>query len=77
MKWLLGKANEYIKTMTWQDLSLLKLCLFSIGLMAAGSIDRKGSRKLVRNLGILGFAASYFPLMAKFLPFLFKKEDIQ
>ena len=76
MKWLFNKADSYIKTMKWQDLSLLKLCLFSLGLIVAGSIDKKGARKLLRNIGILGFAASYIPLMSRFLPFLFRKEEI-
>ncbi|MBQ3393918.1 MAG: permease of phosphate ABC transporter [Oscillospiraceae bacterium] len=76
MKWLFDKADGYIKTMKWQDLSLVKLCLFSIGLIVAGSIEKKGIRKLLRNIGILGFAASYIPLMSRFLPFLFRKEDV-
>ncbi len=76
MKWLFKKADMYISTMNWQELSLVKLCLFSMGLFAAGSIEKKGVRKAVRNLGLLGFVASYIPLMARCLPFRFRKEEI-
>ena len=77
MKWLFDKADRYIRTMKWQDLSLLKVCLFSLGLIAAGSVERKRPRKLLRNIGCIGFALTYIPLMAKFLPFLFRKDNDQ
>ena len=77
MKWLFDMADRYIQTMKWQDVSLLKVCLFSLGLIAAGFVEKKGPRKLLRNIGCIGFAVTYVPLMAKFLPFLFRKETDQ
>ena len=34
MKKLLKITNEYIKTMKWEDVALLKVCLFSLGLLS-------------------------------------------
>lgn len=74
MKKLFNSANEYIKSCRWQDLALIKLCLFSIGLMA-GCRTSERNKKTVFFLALAVFVATYVPSMTRFARFLMAKAD--
>ena len=69
MKKLFVAANQYLKGCTWKDMALLKICVCAmcvlIGLAVPGRKKRAASW-----VASLVFAASYVPLMGKFLPYL-------
>lgn len=71
MKKLFSCANAYIRECDWKDLALIKLCLCSIGVIIGLCIPQK-KRKVPLILAAVVFAATYIPLMAKFLPALWK-----
>lgn len=66
MKKLIAYANEYAKNSDWKDFALLKLCLFSAGLMIGVALPKKMRKPFAfAAMGI--FIATYVPLMVKFL----------
>lgn len=73
MKQLFKKANRYLKTCDWKDMTLLKFCLFSIGILVGTSIPSK-KKKPVNIIAVIVFLATYIPLMSKFVPILLEKE---
>lgn len=58
-------ANRYCKESSWKTLALLKICLFSIGVMV-GMLVPKERKKAVFGIGAVAFLATYLPLMGKF-----------
>ena len=58
-------ANRYCKESSWKTLALLKICLFSIGVMV-GMLVPKERKKAVFGIGAVAFLATYLPLMSKF-----------
>lgn len=73
MKKFLNSADEYLQSSSWKDLALIKLCLFSVGLLAGMEVAerRKGS---VRIAAAFLFTLTYIPLMSKYLGILLKKR---
>lgn len=69
MKRLLEAADDYMKDCNWLDVSMIKLCLCSIGVMIGVFVPKK-KRKCVFAAAFLLFAVTYVPLMMKFLPYL-------
>ena len=69
MKKLLKIINEYIKTMKWEDVALLKICLFSLGLLC-GIFMRRSDNKAVKAAAGVSFAVSYVVIMKDFITFL-------
>lgn len=69
MRKLFESANRYAADSNWQILSLLKICLFSAGILAGLAIPRR-RRKGAALAAVLAFAATYIPLMVGFLPYL-------
>ena len=74
MRWLLDSANRYLRECTWQDLALVKLCLFSLRLLAGTSICSKG-RRPVRLMALGTFLLTYVPLMIRFFHIASSKEE--
>ena len=77
MKKLLKITNEYIKTMKWEDVALLKVCLFSLGLLS-GIFLRRSDNKAAKAAAGVSFAVSYVVIMKDFIAFLvdaLKHED--
>ena len=55
-------GNTYVRQSDWKDLALVKLCLFSMGILVALPLRAlPKARKWARRT----FLASYIPLMAK------------
>ena len=69
MKQLFRAADAYIASCNWQDLALLKICLYSMGLLAGLCIPFR-SKKTVGLLAALAVVLTYIPLMTRFLPYL-------
>ena len=73
-KKLLQTSDCYLKTATWKDMALIKLCLISMGVLMGFGVNQE-RRKSVRRVALLTFVATYIPLMAKYLPCLKKTLD--
>ena len=74
MKSLFDYADIYLKNSDWKDLSLIKFCLFSMGiLMGTGVSDNK--KGFVRTVFTIVFAVTYAKLMSKFLGII--ADDIE
>ena len=58
-------ADRYCKESNWKTLALLKICLFSIGVMI-GILLPKEKKKAALGIGAVAFLATYLPLMGKF-----------
>lgn len=58
-------ADRYCKESSWKTLALLKICLFSIGVMI-GMLLPKEKKKAAFGIGAVAFLATYLPLMRKF-----------
>ncbi len=69
MKRLFASADEFLRESGWRDLALVKLCLFSMGLLAGLQVTER-RRKRVRIAASAVFLLTYVPLMAKFLGIL-------
>ncbi len=66
MNKLLNTANEYISTCDWKIFALMKLCLVSLGGILGICLPKK-ARKPFLIIFIIGFIASYIPLMLKLI----------
>lgn len=73
MKTLFASADEYLQNSDWKDIAVLKLCLLSLGLLAGMQLPEE-HRKTARVAAVVLFAATYIPLMAKFLSILVRKS---
>lgn len=62
-------ADDYLKKATWKDIAVLKFCLLSLGI-AIGCTIKKEYRRPVIQIALMVFAATYIPLMARYLPCL-------
>ena len=66
-------ADAYNQSFHWQDMALLKVCLYSIGVLVGLSIPFR-SKKLVGMISLLAVVLTYIPLIARFLPFLYEAD---
>lgn len=71
MKKLFRVADEYLKTCTWKDMVSIKFCLISLGVVI-GLLLPEVAKKTVLILCLIMFAATYVPVMIKFVGFLRK-----
>lgn len=69
MKKLTEAGNQYAKTSTWRDMALLKVCLCSMGVLIGLSLPARKKRAAAWAASVV-LAATYVPLMGRFLPFL-------
>lgn len=65
MKKLFEYADAYVARSDWKDLAMLKICLFSIGLIAGVFIPGRHKKAVVTGAAVV-FFITYIPLMAKF-----------
>lgn len=65
MKRLFEAANKYMATSDWKTLTVIKFCLFSMGMILGMGVKEK-HRKPVFITAVSVFVATYIPLMAKF-----------
>ena len=66
MKKLLAFGDRYAKHSTWKDFALVKLCLFSMGLVV-GTLVSEQYKRAVIIVAICVFAATYIPLIVKMI----------
>ena len=62
-------ANQYIREADWKLISLLKLCLLSLGICIGLRIPSR-NKKTIFKLAAFAFMASYIPLMSRFIRLL-------
>lgn len=74
MKRLFESANRYVKDRDWTDLVLLKFCLLAAGVMAGIAIPTRWKKPAVL-VAVGAFAATYIPLILKFLSFLQSADE--
>ena len=74
MKYFLDLGNRYMQESDWKDLSLLKFCLFAMGLLIGTQVTEKYKKPVIGvSLGV--FIATYIPLMSKLFKIMCKKES--
>ena len=66
-------ANQYVKESDWKDLSLIKFCIWAIGLIIGINLPRK-HRETATKAAAGIFAVTYVPLMVKFIKIIFRKK---
>ena len=74
MKKLFYYADKYIQKSSWKDLTMIKFCLFSMGVLAGMRIPEK-DRKQAAWIAVAVFVATYIPLMAKLFSIIAEKEE--
>lgn len=72
MKKLIEYANQYIKRMNVMDIGLLKICVFSLGIIAGITLPNKYKEKILITISFI-FVSIYVLVMGKFLSVM-KKE---
>ena len=65
MKKLFGCADAFIQARDWKMLTLLKFCLFSIGIIMGLFLPKK-YKKCAFVSAVAVFLVTYIPLMADF-----------
>lgn len=73
MKKLLAFGNRYAKESTWKDFALVKLCLFSMGLVLGTLVSAQYKRAVIIGAACV-FAATYIPLIVKMIRVAREKE---
>lgn len=73
---LFGIADQYLQKSDWKDLVAIKLCLFSMGVLA-GIAVAKPKKQEVRLAAALLFTVTYIPLMVKFLSILVRNKKTE
>ena len=63
---VVNKSRDYIRQMNLVDLGLIKLCLLSLGILLGLSVPGRHKKKAAAGASTL-FAATYAPIMAKYL----------
>ena len=72
MKKVTDAANRYLRACDWRDMAVLKFCLCALGVLLGLAVPGRRKRAAAWAAALV-FAATYVPLMAKFLPYLLKK----
>ena len=65
MKFLFNSADEYLRQSDWRDFALVKICLFSMGVVAGILMPPKVTKPAVLTAAA-AFIATYIPLMVKY-----------
>lgn len=72
---LIGKSNDYIKTMDAWDIGLLKTCLLSCGVILGLTMRKEDKKKVLATAGI-AYVATSIAVIVPFLKFLLDKDKI-
>lgn len=65
MRRLFEIGNAYARQSDWKDFALVKICLFSLGMLVALRLPL-GALGKARKWARCGFVLTYVPLMKKF-----------
>jgi len=74
MKKLFSAADRYLRVSDWRDIAVLKFCLCALGVLMGLAVPTRKKKPAAKIAGLI-FAATYIPLIAKFLFVLRSKED--
>lgn len=74
MKKLFSAADRYLRVCDWRDIAVLKFCLCALGVLVGLTVPTQKKKPAAKIAGLV-FAATYIPLIAKFLFVLHSKED--
>jgi len=67
-------TDAYMKASTWRDLALIKLCVFSVGVLLGFCVPKK--HKVVYSIiGALVIGVTLTPIMMKFVPMLMDEYE--
>lgn len=70
---LFESADRYLQESDWRDLTFIKFCLYSMGVLTGLFIPSR-HRDKVAGFSAGVFAVTYVVLMSKFFKILFRKE---
>jgi len=73
MKNMITAGEEYIKKMDMADVGLLKICLFSMGLVSGICVSKKNKKK-IGFWAMLISMITFIPLMSKFSQ-IYKEQE--
>ena len=73
MRKLIDIGNRYAEKSSWKDFALVKLCLFSLGLIAGTQIKEK-HKKAFLYVSAAVFFMTYIPLMRKLIGITVSRE---
>lgn len=69
MRKLFECADRYAANSRWQDFALLKICVFSMGLLVGMTVPA-GRKKAPGSAGTAGLCDNLYPAAAGLLPYL-------
>ena len=73
MKRLFDYADKYLQKSDWKDISMIKFCLFSMGILAGTCISEE-KKGFTRTIAAIVFVITYILLMAKFFAVIVDKN---
>lgn len=76
MNKLFESANRYMKESDWKDLSLIKFCLASAGVLIGIAIPAR-YRKIAGIAAGVIFTATYEPLMEKYFRIFSEEKELK
>lgn len=71
---ILAAADQFCKRSDWKIIALLKLCVFSLGLLAGIKMPEKYKKQLIFTACII-FLCTYLPLMKRYTNFLLENRN--
>lgn len=74
LNWLFDRADRYAAQSTWRDFALVKVCLFSMGVLMGLIVPVRKKKLTALGAGLL-FLPTYVILLRRFLPFLFQRDE--
>ena len=74
LNWLFDRADRYAAQSTWRDFALVKVCLFSMGVLMGLIVPVRKKKLTALGAGLL-FLPTYAILLRRFLPFLLERDE--
>ena len=71
---LFDRADRYAAQSTWRDFALVKICLFSAGILAGLIVPARKKKGTALAAGLL-FIPTYIVLIRRLLPFLLGRDE--
>ena len=73
----IAATDAYMKESTWKDLGLIKLCVFSVGVLMGLTVP-KNHKTVYSIIGALVIGVTLTPIMMKFIPMILEEfEDFE
>lgn len=74
LNWLFDRADRYAAQSTWRDFALVKVCLFSMGVLMGLIVPMRKKKWAALGAGLV-FLPTYVILLRRFLPFLLERDE--